>query len=104
MLACAHPVFGIGCMSALVHVCLCRRLSVCVFVRTCVGIFSAVPCHCHASVATSHPCGCCVLRRVLTTLVSLTVQLLRLEEELGADAKYAGATFRRPGPPFTPSA
>jgi len=31
-------------------------------------------------------------------------QLLRIEEELGADAKYAGATFRRPGPPFTPTA
>jgi enolase len=28
-------------------------------------------------------------------------QLLRIEEELGADAKYAGATFRRPGPPFS---
>jgi enolase len=27
-------------------------------------------------------------------------QLLRIEEELGADAKYAGASFRRPGPPF----
>ena len=27
-------------------------------------------------------------------------QLLRIEEELGSDAKYAGADFRTPGPPF----
>jgi enolase len=27
-------------------------------------------------------------------------QLLRIEEELGAAARYAGASFRRPGPPF----
>jgi len=31
-------------------------------------------------------------------------QLLRIEEELGAAAKYAGATFRTPGPPFDPVA
>ncbi len=28
------------------------------------------------------------------------VQLLRIEEELGSAAKYAGKTFRNPGPPF----
>ena len=28
-------------------------------------------------------------------------QLLRIEEELGGDAKYAGADFRTPGPPFS---
>jgi enolase len=28
-------------------------------------------------------------------------QLLRIEEELGAAAKYAGKSFRTPGPPFS---